>query len=62
VKRDERMSVDAMVRQAEADAPEGHTPVVAWRRNNRPWSAVVPLPFLLELLKHYRPPSGRVNL
>lgn len=50
VKRDERKSVDAMVRQAEADAPEGHTPVVVYRRNNRPWSAVVPLSYLLDLL------------
>lgn len=50
VKRDERMSVDAMCRQAEAEAPEGHKPVVAYRRNNRPWSAVVPLSHYLELL------------
>lgn len=50
VKRDERMSVDAMIRQAEGDMSEGHTPVVAWRRNNRPWYVAVPLPVLMELL------------
>lgn len=50
VKRDERMSVDAMVRQAEADAPEGSTPIVAYRRNNGSWRAVVPLSAWLELL------------
>jgi Holliday junction resolvase len=51
VKRDERMSVDAMVKQAEADSSEGHTPVVAWRRNDRPWYVAVPLPWLLTLLR-----------
>jgi Holliday junction resolvase len=51
VKRDERMSVDAMCRQAEGDAPEGHTPVVAWRRNNGPWRVVLPLSHWLYLLK-----------
>jgi Holliday junction resolvase len=54
VKRDERMSVDAMVKQAETEASEGRTPVVAWRRNDRPWYAAVPLPFLLELLNAAR--------
>lgn len=52
VKRDERMSVDAMCRQAEEDAaPVGHTPVVAWRRNNGPWRVVLPLSYWLELLE-----------
>jgi Holliday junction resolvase len=50
VKRDERMSVDAMCRQAEGDVSAGHTPVVVYRRNNGPWRAVVPLSFLLDLL------------
>jgi Holliday junction resolvase len=51
VKRDEHKSVDAMVRQAEADAPEGAVPVVTYRRNGQPWRAVVPLPWLVSLLK-----------
>ena len=50
VKRDERLSVDAMIRQAEADAPEGHTPIVAFRRNQRPWSVVLPLPAFVEMI------------
>lgn len=54
VKRDERMSVDAMCRQAEGDAPAGHTPVVAWRRNNGPWRVVVPLSEWLDLLTDSR--------
>lgn len=50
VKRDERMSVDAMVRQAEAEAPAGLTPVVCWRRNGGLWRADAPLPFFVSLL------------
>jgi Holliday junction resolvase len=41
VKRDEHLSVDAMVRQAERDAPAGRVPVVAYRRNFQPWRVVV---------------------
>lgn len=41
VKRDERLSVDAMVRQAERDAAEGLEPVVGYRRNRQPWRIVV---------------------
>lgn len=51
VKRDERMSVDRMVAQAQAEAPTGSTPVVAYRRNgNTDWKAVVSLSFLASLL------------
>src|SRR4051794_13106410 len=42
VKRDERLSVDRMVDQAEADAGD-REPVVVYRRNGQPWRAVVPL-------------------
>ena len=42
IKRDERLSVDAMVRQAERDAQPGRVPVVAYRRNRQPWRVVVP--------------------
>lgn len=50
VKRDERLSVDAMVRQAVRDAaPEGQ-PCVIWRRNRGGWRADVPLDFFFHLL------------
>lgn len=49
VKRDERLSVDRMVRQAEEDAPAAAVPVVAYRRNGEPWRAVVPLEYLARL-------------
>jgi Holliday junction resolvase len=55
VKRDERMSVDAMVRQAATDATDagrGGVPMVFWRRNKGEWRADVPLPWLLNVLKH----------
>jgi len=48
-KRDERMSVDAMVRQAEREAG-GRIPVVIYRRNRQPSRVVVRLEWLLGLL------------
>jgi Holliday junction resolvase len=57
VKRDERMSVDAMVRQAIEDCSVMHDPVVAWRRNQLGinhgvgWWAAVPLPVFFELIR-----------
>lgn len=48
-KRDERLSVDAMVRQAERDAPRDLVPVVAYRRSRQPWRVVVPLDEYLRL-------------
>lgn len=50
VKRDERMSVDAMARQAKGDAGL-RRPVVLWRRNKGDWYANVPLEHYLQLLK-----------
>lgn len=51
VKRDERLSVDAMVRQAEREAtPLSPVPIVTWRRNGGKWRADVPLAWLAELL------------
>ena len=59
VKRDERLSVDAMVRQSIADAAaytgEARTPVVAWRRNGggrRAWRIDCPADHYLGLLAY----------
>ena len=49
VKRDERLSVDAMCRQAETDAPANRVPVVLWRRNGGRWRVVVPVDYWLHL-------------
>lgn len=54
-KRDERLSVDAMVRQADAAAAaRGQEPVVVYRRNRQPSRAVVRWEFLLDLLTRGR--------
>ena len=50
VKRCERVELPKWLRQAESQAGEGATPVVAYRQNGQPWRAVVPLGWLLELL------------
>ena len=49
VKRDERLSVDAMVRQAVKDA-DGRQPCVFWRRNRTGWRADVPMDLFFALL------------
>lgn len=54
VKRDERMSVDAMVRQSVAEAAqfpgEQRVPLVAWRRNGGLWRLDAPLDWGLGVL------------
>ena len=57
VKHRETLALPAWLRQAERDAGE-RVPVVAFRRNNEPWRAVLPLPVLLRLLKELHD-SGR---
>lgn len=53
VKRDERLSVDAMVRQAREDAaPAKRIPVVVYRRNKGEWCAVVPLGWFFNLIRN----------
>lgn len=49
-KRVESLNVWAAYAQAQRDAPNDHTPVVAMRRNKSPWLAVVDLRTLLRLL------------
>jgi hypothetical protein len=54
VKRCERIELPKWLRQAEGQAGEGVTPVVVYRRSHEPWRAVVPLDYLLGLLKEGR--------
>lgn len=42
VKRDQRLSVDAMVRQVETHAEPGTVPTVLYRRDLQPWRVVIP--------------------
>lgn len=41
VKRTERLSIWAAMRQAEADCAEGDVPIVFTRRNREPWLVVL---------------------
>lgn len=52
VRRREAWALRAWLEQAEHEAHEHDLPVVAFRRNNGPWYAALPLDELLALLKH----------
>jgi Holliday junction resolvase len=49
VKRAERLKLPEWLRQAQAEAPDGNVPVVAFRQNNGEWYACLPLAALVEL-------------
>lgn len=51
VKRRERFSLYTSLDQASAECPDGATPAVLHRRNNRPWVLVVELDRLPELVQ-----------
>jgi len=50
VKRQERIQLPIWLRQAEAEAPQGTIPVVAFRQNRGDWYAALALAQLVELL------------
>lgn len=54
-KRQERVRIKEWIAQAEEDAPEGSTPIVAWRTSWMPWRADIDLEVLVRLLAelHY---------
>jgi Holliday junction resolvase len=54
VKRREKYDIQRWVEQAENDAPEGHEPVVAFRRNEQPWRVIVSADFFFGLLAEKR--------
>lgn len=55
VKRCEVLRLPTWMRQAEADAPAGVTPVVAYRRSHENWYAVLPLEHLAALMAVAQP-------
>lgn len=61
VKRAERLKLPEWLAQAREEAPAGVTPVVAFRRNNEPWHAVVPLEAFVTLLSVARMVVGQVD-
>lgn len=50
VKRQETLRIPLWLRQAEADAPAGVLPLVAFRQNQGQWYGVLPLRALVSLL------------
>jgi hypothetical protein len=55
IKRQERLCIPAWIRQAEADAPDDHVPVVVFRQNGQPWRAIVPADHYLRLIASVEP-------
>lgn len=51
VKLREQLNVFDAVAQAEQDAMSGEVPVVAWRKNRKPWVVVIKAPDFIDLLK-----------
>ena len=45
-KRRQRLDVYEAIEQADADADEDKMPIVAWRKNGKPWLVVMPLDYL----------------
>lgn len=54
VKRCEKIAIPAWLRQAEGDAPEGHTPAVVFRKSREPWRIIVPFDHYLSLQQRVR--------
>jgi hypothetical protein len=53
VRRREALNIWACLAKAEAEARDGDTPVVAFRRSRSAWYAALPLEALLDLLGGY---------
>jgi Holliday junction resolvase len=51
VKRAERVTLRAWIEQANSDAPDGRTPIVAWRSSGMPWRVDIALSDFLDLLE-----------
>jgi hypothetical protein len=49
VKRQERLKLPEWLRQAQAEAPQGAVPVVAFRQSRQEWYAALPLAALVQL-------------
>jgi hypothetical protein len=56
VKRDEKMGIDAMVKQAEREAGPHKVPIVFWRRNKRVGRVDLPAEYYIQLLRESRNP------
>ena len=50
VKRQERLSIPAWIKQAEDDCPPGSVPLVIYRQSHQPWRVVITLNDLLTII------------
>jgi Holliday junction resolvase len=51
VKRCEKLSLPAWLRQTEADCPTGSVPLLVYRSSREPWRVVIQLDDLLNIIK-----------
>lgn len=51
VKRCERLSIPAWIKQAEADCPEGDVPIVVFRASQQPWRVIQSFESFVEGIK-----------
>ena len=58
VKRTERLHLIKAIDQAAKDA-DGKVPIVAWRQNNWPWVASLPMKDLMEFIREWIPSIGK---
>ena len=55
VKRTEKLRLTEALDQAKRDAGSDKIPIVAWRRNNWPWYAILPMNDLIDLIREAVP-------
>lgn len=60
VKRTEKLHIVPALDQASNDAGE-KIPIVAWRRNNWPWMAILPMEDLMEFIREWIPANSEIN-
>lgn len=61
-KRCENVALPRWLKQAQEDAPEGHVPVVVYRRSGEPSRAVVPWVHYVGLLARIRQLEGTLDV
>jgi Holliday junction resolvase len=60
VKRTEKLRIVPAIDQAAKDAA-GKIPIVAWRRNNWPWMAILPMKDLMEFIREWFPVNSETS-
>lgn len=60
VKRTEKLHIIPALDQAAGDAGD-KIPIVAWRRNNWPWMAILPMEDLMEFIREWLPVKSETS-